>query len=95
MFDFLPSPVTGKERYKETMEKVAKDQSYYFTLMELADPFLQSITLSSENNDAGEGLISVKRQNFPNGRKSRIWTFKYDDSETVQNLAIRIVDVTN
>ena len=61
MFNFLPSPATDKERYKETMEKVAKDQSYYFTLMELADPFLQSVTLSSENNDAGESLINVKR----------------------------------
>jgi hypothetical protein len=93
MLDFLPSPVTEREKYKETMEKVAKDKNYYFTLMGLADPFLQSIELSSEKNDAGESFINVKRQNFPNGRKSRIWTFKYDDSEPVQNLAIRIVDV--
>lgn len=93
MFDFLPSPVTDSERYLEIMGKAAKDRSYYFGLMELADPFLQSVTLSSEINDAGMSFIIVKRQNFPNGRKSRIWTFKYDESEPVNSLAMRIIDV--
>lgn len=92
MFAFLPSPVTEKEKYLETMEKVAKDKSYYFTLMELADPFLQNIVLSSEKNDLGIDLIIVKRQNLPNAKKERLWTFKQEDSESIQSLASRIID---
>ena len=91
MLDFLPSP-TEKERYKEVMEKVAKDNSYYFKLMELADPFLQTAELSLEKNKAGVSFISVKRQNFPYLKKNKIWTFEYDASEPVINLARRIVD---
>jgi len=91
IFAFLPSPVTEKERFKEVMEKAAKDQNYIWSLAEQAEPFLQRIILSAMQNDAGEYMIIVNRQNLPNGRKDREWTFKFDEKEPVQILAARIV----
>lgn len=92
MFAFLPNPATDIERYKETMDRVAKDRSYYFELMELAEPFLQNINLSSMSNDSGEVVIVVKRQNLPNVKKSRVWNFKYDETSSLGNLASLIVE---
>lgn len=91
MMDFLPSPF-DREKYSETMEKIARDKNYVLQLLEQADPFMQRIELVHEKDENETNIIRVKRQNYPNGRKMRAWTFKYYESEPTRALANRIVD---
>ena len=91
MMDFLPSHF-DTEKYKETMERIAKDKNYVFQLLEEADPFMQRIELLQEKVGSGITFIRIKRQNYPNGRRMREWTFKYNESEAIGIIAMRIVD---
>lgn len=90
MFDFLPSP--HDNRYGEIVERMAKDKNYFFQVLEAADPFMQKIELKQEKDINGVTFIRIKRHNYPNAKKIREWTFNYDESEPVNNLAARIVD---
>jgi len=90
MFSFMPSVLTQKERYLEVMEKVMNDKTYYDRLMAEADPFMQGVYISMEKTDTGIATVNVKRQNFPNVKKNRVWTFNYNESESIDALAIRI-----
>ena len=66
------------------------DKTYYDRLMAEADPFMQGVYISMEKTDTGIATVNVKRQNFPNVKKNRVWTFNYNESESIDALAIRI-----
>lgn len=91
MMDFLPSPYD--KNYSETMDKIGKDKNYVLQLLEQSEPFMQRIELIQGQDDSGKIFVRVKRQNYPNGRKMREWTFKYEESEAINVLAMRMVVV--
>ena len=74
--------------------RIAKqnDKDYLLHLIQDAEPFAQQIDLSYMENDSTSTLISVKRSNLPNSRKSRQWTFEYKVAEPIGQLAFRILD---
>jgi hypothetical protein len=88
----LPNPALEQDRFSEEMQKVARDNNYYFELLEKADPFLQAVKISFENGDSNISIIKVMRHNFPNVRKLKEFVFPLDEKETIGSLALRIVN---
>jgi Secretion system C-terminal sorting domain len=78
------------ERIREIAEKASKDKNYLVKEAEKMPPFMQSLTLLPCTNETAN-CVRVKRHNFPDARKERIWEFKYSDTEPISHLVSRIL----
>jgi len=83
--------VNNKQRMLDNMEKVKKDKQYLLKEIEYAQPFMQSIEISSCNTESTNCIVA-KRFNLPNARKQKSWEFKYEQSESINHLVSRIID---
>ena len=88
-FEVIPS--NDPNRMHEVLEKIKNDKTYFYQLLDAADPYLQLIQLSFLKKDSGLNYINIRRFNLPS-TKQRNWTFTYPDSETSGSLAARILD---
>ena len=58
---------------------------------EMTQPYMQSLTLFPCTNETGN-CVGVKRLNYPDAGKQRIWMLKYEDKESISHLVTRIID---
>ncbi len=83
--------VNNKQRMLDNMENIKKDKQYLLKEIEFVQPIMQTVQISPCDTEPANCIVA-KRFNFPNGRKQKSWEFKYEQSESINHLASRIID---
>lgn len=79
------SGISARALYNQKLEESRRSNN------EMIRPYMQSLALFPCTGETGN-CVGIKRVNYPNAGKQRIWVLNYEDKEPISYLVNRIID---